>query len=264
MVVLLAVAAVGYYRYIAMREVDRGRLAALVVTEPPSGFTNKPADSAQVPASSSSFPTVKAAAKRSANSVGSYAVQWTSPASSSDSASLLVSLLASASQAALVQSEAASQYLGPQSLKSEDYVFVGRVAMPSVSGAQAAVFKSSSSGPPVVTVLYRVGRAQVVEFVGLGGAQSKAASTAATLASAESAHLDGVLPGFSLSKTSWPPLATLVYWSAASTIILVGIAIPIIVRRTRAKRVEAQQRAAKRHLQSRGQKVARRQASRHR
>jgi hypothetical protein len=261
---VVAIAAVGYERFIPITQIDSGRLAALVVTAPPSGFNKKPASSTGVPASSSPFSTVKAAGKSSPGSTGSYSVAWTNPSSSNDSAWLLVSVLPSASDAAKVQSEAASQYLGAQSFKTENYVLAGHVAMPSMSGAQAAVFTSSKSGPPVVTVIYQVGRAQVVEFVGLVGSQAKATTTATALANAEAAQLDHVLPGFSLSRTSSPLAATLVYWLVVLSIVSIGIATPIIVRRTRQKRIQARERMARRQLQSRGRKVARRHASQHR
>jgi hypothetical protein len=262
-VVVLAAATVGYVHLIPLTQIERQRLATLVVTTPPSGFTKKPASSTAVPASSSPFATVKTAGKTAPNSTGSYSIQWNNPTSSNDSAWLLVSLLPSAADAAKVQSEAASQYLGSESFKTENYTLAGNVPVPSVPGAQAAVYQSSKNGPPVVTVIYHVDRAQVVAFVGLVGSQSKATSTATTLAAAEAAQLDQVLPGFTLSKTSWPAVASALYWLAILSVVLIVVAIPIMIRRTRQRRIEARQRMERRQLQSRGRKVARRGATRY-
>lgn len=265
-VLSLVLAGIGYDRYVVDRTVVRARVARLVVTTPPPGFTKKPTGSSQVATSSSPFSYFKSAAKTSPSSTAAYSVSWSDPASSSDSATVLVSYLAKPSQAARVESQAVTQFLGSSSFKSENYAFSGPIPVPGVPGGKGSVFTATGKAttPPVAAVAFSTGRAQVLVLLGQTGTAAATGATAAALAQQEYAHLRRALPGFDLVETSVPLVASIVYWAVYGTLVLAAVTIPLGVRRARRMRADARRRVAQRQHQVRGSKIARRQATRRR
>jgi hypothetical protein len=264
-VVVLAVAAIGYDRFIPIHHVQRPRLAHLVVTNPGPPFAAKPASSNEVPASSNPFAAYKTAAKRAPNSTGAYSVGWTGSASSSDVASVVVSLLPSKSDATSVEAQAPTTYLGATSFKSNSYALVGPLAVPAVTGAQGATFRPTSAKgtPRLVVVVFQMGRYVVVDFVQRTGATAAQAS-ATSLAQAEAQHLRQVGSGFSLVVTTWPTDASLIYGGVAVAIALITVVVPVGVSRGRRRRRLAREAVARRAVQGRGRKIAKHQAVRRR
>jgi hypothetical protein len=266
LVVALLVAGAAYDHWIVTRHTARARLARLVLTSPPPGYGAKPASTNQVAASSSPLSTYKAFAQARPSSTGAYSVSWTKPSSTTDSATILVSLLPSAVDASKVQAQAATQFVGPDSFKAQNYALSGSIPVPGVPGAKAAVFKATGTAttPPVAAVTFATGRVQVLELLGQTGTPESTGATAAALARAEYEHLGQSLPGFSLQVTQVPPVASIVYWLVVVGTLGLVVAVPLAVRRVRARRAAARLRTARRQHQVRGSKIARRQAARRR
>jgi hypothetical protein len=262
-VVILAVAAIGYERYIPIHHVQRARLARLVVASPGAGFTAKPAATNEVPASSSPFAALKTAATRSPNSTGAYSVEWTG--ASSSIASVLVSMLPSRSSAAAVAAQATTAYLGAASFKSNNYVLAGRLAVPEVTGAQGATYRPTSAKATtrLAVAVFQVDRYVVVEFAQRSNAAA-ADSTVTGLAQAEAQHLRQVGSGFSLVVTTWPTAASLIYGGVTLAIAVLTLIVPVGVTRGRRRRRLAREAMARRALQGRGRKIAKHQAARRR
>ena len=258
------VAIVVFFVVIPVHSIQRARLSSLVPSQAPAGFNKKPARSTQVAASNNPFPEVQTASKSAPNSTGSYSIEWTKPSPSNDAASLIVSVLPSARNASKVQSQAKSTYLGQQSLKSASYNYVGPVAIPGVPGATATLFSSSSNNPPLVVVAFQRGRAQATAFVGVAGPTASVESTARSVASSAYKHLNKVLPGFTLTRTRWPFVASIVYWVVAVAVLAVAVLVPWLRRRVTERRRLAAEVARTRGVGARGSKIARRQAARRR
>ena len=263
---LVVIAGAAYDHWIVMRHTVRARLAHLVLTAPPPGYSAKPSSTNQVPASSSPLSTYKTFAQAHPAATGAYSVSWSNPSSRNDSATILVSLLPSAADAAKVQTQAVNQFVGPNSFKSQNYVLSGSVPVPGVPGAKAAVFKASGTAttPPVAAVTFATGRVEVLELLGQTGTPESTGATAAALARAEYQHLRQTLPGFGLQVTHVPLVASIVYWLAVIGTLGVIVAVPFGIRRIRTRRAEAPLRTARRQHQVRGSKIARRQAARRR
>ncbi|HET6965150.1 MAG TPA: hypothetical protein VFH58_10295 [Acidimicrobiales bacterium] len=264
-VLTLVLAAAGWDRYVVMRHPAPGRLTGLIVTSPPSGYAKKPANSHVVTTDSSPFAAYKAAAKRSPSETASYSLSWSRAKQSDDSATVLLSYLPSAADATKVEAQAESQFLARGSYKAENYSYAGVVAVDGIPGAKGAVFvPTSGATPPVASVAFVTGRVQALVLLGQAGTSAATGRTAADLARAEYHHLQRTLPGFHLGVTAVPPVASAVYWAVVLGVLGLAVVIPVGVRRTRRRRLEARRRTARRQHQVRGSKIARRQAARRR
>jgi hypothetical protein len=265
-VLFIALAGVGYDLFVVTRHQDRSRLAQLVVSDPPPGYTKKPSGSNQVTASDNPFAAYQASAKRHPTSTGAYSISWANPRSSDDSATFLVSYLPSASAAGQVQAQAAQRFLAADGFKAQKYAYSQAIQVPGVPGARAAAYIATGTAktPPVVATVFSTGRVQVFELVGQTGTPQSTGAVAAALAHSEYVHLLRTLPGFSLGVTSIPTTATVVYWVVAGGIVCLAVGIPLGIRRTRRIRDDRLRRSAQRQHQVRGSKIARRQAARRR
>lgn len=266
-VVFLVLAAIGYDRYVPIHHLDRSRLAELVVTTPPAGFTTKPSASNQVQASSDPFSTVGSIAKKSPSGTGAWAVSWADPASQNDSATILVSLLPNGAGAEQVEVQAVKAAIGRDStFKTAGYAYESAPAVPGVPGAASSVFTPAAKAttPPEAAVVFRAGRSQVLVLVSQTGTPAAVGTVAAGLARSEYLHVGQVLPGFSLTETHVPLTASVLYWLVAVGIVTLAVAIPLAVRRGWRRREESRRRTARRHHSVRGSKIARRQATRRR
>ncbi len=267
---VLALAAAGWDRYIVVRHPAPKGLSALIAASPPAGFGVKPANSHVVTTDSSPFATYKAAAKRSPSGTAAYSLSWSGTKQPSDSATILLSYLPSAADADKVQAQAQTQFLAADSYKAENYTrSSGALAVTGVPGAVGAAFVPTASAGasatvPLATVAFQTGRAEVLVLVGQSGPPATASRSAVELARAEYGRLQQALPGFRLGVTSVPATATAVYWAVVAGLIGLAVAIPLGVRRTRQRSVEARRRTAQHQHQLRGSKIARRQAARRR
>jgi hypothetical protein len=264
---VVLVAGLVFDEWIVMRPLDRGQLARLVVPTAPPGFTQKPASSTLVESSSSPLTEARTAAEQAPSQTGSWATTWDTPKASNDSASVLVTYLPSASEAALVEKQAETQFLGANSFQSQSYALVGPVAVTGVPGARGAVFKPSGTAttPPVASVVFSYGRAQVLVILGQTGTPAATGAAAAILSRSEYAHLQADLAGFRMGHVTRVPLiASLAYWGVLAGVMALAVFIPLGMRRRRRRRAEARRRIATQQHQLRGAKIARRQASRRR
>lgn len=265
---LLALGAAVYVPLVSMQKAESSRLSRLVVTKPPAGFNPKPRAANPVPPSSSQFLAVKVAGRTSPDETGSYSVEWTDSngaAAGTNALSLVASVLPNASDAAKVQAEAKSAYTSKTSLKSASYTYAGAVAVPSIPGASGAFFTPASlTNPPLVVVVFQVGRAQVTQFIGIPGAKQAIEDEAVSFARSEYDHLRAVLPGFSLSVTTYPLTASIVYWVVVAVLVLAAVIGPIARRRAVEHRRLLAERARVQHKTVRGSKIAKRQAARRR
>lgn len=262
LVVYLIVAAVVFVPVVRLQRVVPGRIAALVVSTPPPGFTAKPAAANVLKPSSSSFAGVKAAAKKAKDSTGAYSVEW-AKTGSNDAVSMVISYLPTPADAAKVQEEARTAYTGRGSLKSDAYTYTGPVPVEGIPGASGAAFKASTSGnPPLVVVAFQDGRAQATVFVGLSAPPAAVESTAVAFARSEHEHLRATLGGFSLVRTTWPALSASLYWVVAALLATAGLSWPAMRRRAERRRVAAAERARMQHKTVRGSKIVKRQAGR--
>ena len=266
--VLLAAALAIYLPVMSVDKVQRGRLASLVVPKPPAGFNPKPVAANPISPSSSQFEAVKAAGKRSPDSTGGYSIEWTdasAPSSGTNAVSLVVSVVPSPADAVKVQAQAESAYASKSSLKADGYTYANPVPVPSIPGAAAAFFTPSTlTNPPLVVVAFHVGRAQVTEFIGIPGEKQAIENEAVSFARSEYDHLRAVLPAFSLSTTSYPLVASLVYWLVAAAVVLAVVFGPFLRGRTLERRRVLAERARVQHKTVRGSKIAKRQAARRR
>jgi hypothetical protein len=263
--VVAVVAIIGFFQIIPTHRVVRGRLADLVVTKPPAGFTVKPVSSGAISSTDGPFPEVKAMAKKDPNGTGAYSIEWNQTKSTNNTVTILASLLPSTSDAKTTESQATTDYLQPSSFAKEGFTYLSALSVPTPSDAKGVVVASSSSKSKarVTVVTYRVGRVVVVAFVEETDlAQVKADSL--TVAAAEDAHLRQLGSGATLIVTHWPTVSSVVYIVVAVAVLGAIVGGPIVVARGRRMRQEAHERVLKRSVQARGSKVARRQAARKR
>jgi hypothetical protein len=260
---VLVVAAVGAFSYLPVTRVQPNRMAQLIPTAPPPGFTGKPSHSSSQPASSSPLAAVKTAGSRSAYSTGMYLTGWGGATSSSDFASMLVYRLPSTSDAATAATQAIQAYLGPQTYTSNAFALRARFAIPTVPDASAAWYAPTSAKvkQSLATFTERVDNVVVVAVINRSVSSATVQADANTWAQTESAHLRSTVPGFSLVQTRWPTVATLVYAGIAGAVALCVLTVPGLVRRTRHRRRVAQEAAARRQVMTRGGKIAKRQSA---
>jgi len=261
------VAGLVFDQWIVRSRPDQARVARLVVPAAPAGFAQKPATSTGVNPTSSPFASVRTIAHKAPSQTGGWGVSWDVPKSSNDSASLLVTYLPTPADAATVEKDAETQFLGSNSFQSESYTLVGPVTVAGVPGAKGAVFKAAGTAttPPVAAVVFSYGRAQVLIIMGRAGTPAEAGAAAAALARAEYGHLQHELAGFRMGEaTNVPPVASILYWGVLAVVVALAVLIPFGIRRRRRHRAEERRRIAAQQQQLRGSKIARRQASRRR
>jgi hypothetical protein len=261
LVVILA--AVSFAVFIPNTSAKTSRMARLVVTKPPTGFTAKPASASVVAPASSPFSIVQQASKQAPHYTGSYTVAWTRPGSTSDSATLHISLLPSADDASKAQAQALTDFLAPSSLQANQFTYVGPLSISSPPGAKGSEFTSSSTqGDYEVVVAYPFERTQVLEFVGMTAAAPTVENDARTLAVSEYDQLVRALPGFKLTTTTLPLVASVLFIVIAGMIALAIVVVPETMVLVRRRREQAQEEALRREMRVRGSKVVKRQRQR--
>jgi hypothetical protein len=252
------VAALGGFRFIRIKDAEPTRLVQLEPATPPAGF--KPYASHVVDAPLSAFAAGKSAARRSPDATGSYTKEWQGPSSTSDDATVSLSLVPTTSEAATVQSEATTADLSRGSFSSQSVSLQSRFPVAGTTDTNGALF-AAPSGPNIGVVVQRVGRIVAVVTVKQSGPASQAQTTAQTMAQSEYHLLRQVEPGFSLVQTRWPISATSIYSAVAVILAAVVIGGPVAVRRVRRKRRTAHEEALRRQVMARGGKIAKRHAA---
>ncbi len=263
--VVLIVGALAFEWSIPIHHAEQSRLSRLVVAKPPAGFNVKPTSSAVVAASSNPFSAFKTAARRSPDQSGAYAIQWPgTPSSSTNSASVVVWWLPTASDAVAVLKQAVTAELAAGSFKALDnYSLERRFAIAGVPGAQAALFGpgSAKGNGGVAAAVVPEGRYVVFDFAQMTTTlQAQTAVTA--LAEAEDLHLRQVGPGFTLSETHWPLEASLICAGVTVALAALLVLVPLGASRGRRRQQLAREASNRRAVKGRGHKIASRQAAR--
>ncbi len=201
-------------------------MSALAVSETGlPGISPAPKAERTASGSSSAFAALKEAATKDPAATGVYEVQWRGTSKSQRSAVFAIQLVPNEATASALGGEARKQYSSPDALKGSSYKYIGHFPT-GIAGAIGSSFAGTSdtSARAYVEVL-RVGRVVMIEFVA-SPVSGLSASDAASLGHREWSLLRRVEPGFTLTSTAYPELATLLYWSGFVFLVtVVGLAI---------------------------------------
>ncbi len=257
-VVVLAVATVGYQAVIPTTHVVRARLAHLVLGEPGvAGYNVKPTQAAEQPAAGIPLTTVTAAAKRSPDQTGVYAIEWVK--SQTDAAGQVAFLLPSTTQAAATVPQVATAQLGATSYASNGLTRRSTFTVAGVPGSMGSLYtpsaKSKTPVPSLVITAFRYGR--VVAMTELQSvAQTQEAATTITVN--EYAHLRQVESGFTLKVTNRPVVASAL-WAAAAVALAAAAAFgPVAWGRMAARRRRRIEQELANRVVVRGQVITKR------
>lgn len=269
---ILLVAVAGYAWLIPVRRADAARLATFAPTEPPAGFTRTPAGQGPVTASRIGLTELRDTSKADPNEAGAYSVEWVHHSAGTGAAEVIVLEVPTAADGATLRKEAANKFTGKKGVKASGATPGTSFAVASLPGVSGITFTTPSgtststtgSAAPSVghgaTVVVGRGRMVAVALVEEKG--TSAVADVSELARRSLARLDARGAGVSLSTTSIPMVATLVY--AAGVVLVLGMsgAGVVTVRRVRRRRAAARVRAAERERLTRGRRVVKRQARR--
>lgn len=254
---MLVAAGFTYDHLIPVSHVQRSRLSQLVTTAP-AGFTAKPTSAAAVDAADNPFTGVKNAAKRAPNATGSYAVQWGSPKAPNDVAELLVSLLPDKASATSVLAEAKKDYLAAGSFSADGYSKAGTFALTGIPGAGTALYTSKTKGDaPVAVAVFATGRTVSVVFGSQTTGAAAGEATARALALSQHQHLLKVVPGFTLTYTTHPLWATVVY--GVVSVVIAGVVVTLVILLFWWRRHEVRKEAARQEARRKAQRMYHRQ-----
>jgi hypothetical protein len=231
---VLVVAAVVYQLVIPQTHVVRTRLSGLALLRPGVARYNvKTPQAGEQPASATQLAAVVAAAKKSPNQTGVYAITWAP--SQTSGAGIIVYLLPSPTQAEAAlpqlraQQEAAGSYTSQGFSRRSTYT-VG--AVPGSSGATYTPTSRSSGTGELGVTTFRYGRvAGAVEVFAPSGTEADAS----TMATSEYNLLKRVEPGFTLKKVTRPVLASSL-WIVGALLVALVVALTPALRRGRAER----------------------------
>jgi len=269
-VVVLLLAAAGYFVFVRQSTVDRHLLARLVLTRTAlSGVPAKAGLSESVLPSQSTFAVTRRAAKRHPSSTAMYAREWYVSSSGPPEAGIVLQLLPDDATASRLVAEEIAQLKRAPSFTEETPTQPETFSVAGVAGARGVSYTlddaTTSAHAPVgtsYTVDYRVGRVAVSELmVSTSTTRDDAAIDKDARAGAR--LLAANEPGFSLMRTSWPLLASLIY--AGATVVVGAGAFfgPELLaersRRRRQHRHERELRRAREQYLARGRRTVRRQ-----
>lgn len=236
-VLVLAAAGITYQFVVPVHDVVRGRLARLVVSKPGlPAFAKTHPQTGQPDDTQTGLSTVTAAAKKSPDHAGVYSIEW-SPSQTSGAA-VIAFLLPSDSAASSTLGEIRSHQLASGAYSSNSMSRTSTFAVAGVPGSHGSVFspdaKAPKGTPTLSVVALQAGRLVAVEEV--IGTSSNAKPWSQQLASAEYAHLRGAEPGFTLSVTRYPLVATIVWAAGAVVLAAIAALAPLLWARRRDKR----------------------------
>ncbi len=239
-VVVLVVAVIGYQALIPQTHTDRTRLKQLVVTRPGvKAFDVKASGAAEQPAARVGLAAVVAAAKRDPNGTGVYSIEWTPTQSSG--AGLVAFLLPSKADAAAVLRQVRSQQLAANTYATDSLARRSTFAVTGVAGSVGAVYSSTSTTGAATrlgAVAFASGRVvAIVQVLNSPATQTDASAVSRT----EATHLGHVEPGFSLKKTTRPPVATILWALLTIVVLLLAVSGPWIVGAVAARRRRREQ-----------------------
>ena len=264
-VVVFAAATVIYQQAIPVNRTVRARLSQLVVTQPGVAGYKEPATTAnEIPSSSNPFAAVTAAAKTTPTRTGAYAREWTSSTSTYGFTEVLASWLPTTTSARTTMSQALTAYAGKSSYTSDNFAYHAALTTKSLPGSQGATYqeKATKTSPALTlaVTVFRLGLVVVVvNTVGTNLTQTQNGTTG--LAQVEAAHLTATEPGFTLTQTTRPPLATAIFAAATAATAAAAVFSLEMVRRARRRRQLRRAAQARRHVGARGQRIIKNQRS---
>ncbi|HUZ19493.1 MAG TPA: hypothetical protein VMU75_02845 [Acidimicrobiales bacterium] len=260
--VLVAVlATAGYFLFIPITHLEGARLAALVVAEPGiGGFKATPSGASVQVAARSALGAVRSSAAHAPDATGGYTVSWGGATVPQDALSLSVMLVATPADARHAAGEARATYLAATTYQSESYAFRSQYALAAIPGSTAATYvRSTSKSAPAGQLriaVFAVGRALTIEFL---ATTTGSARQLLSVATAQYRHLLAVPADYSISTTSDPPLASVLYGLVAAALMGLAYVVPILGGKARARRRRREQQRAQYQYRSRGRKVLKRQ-----
>jgi hypothetical protein len=243
--IVLVVAVVTYQLVVPTVHVVRSRLARLVLTKPGVAAYDKTAPHAgEQNDTQTGLAALTTAAKRSPKQTGLYSIEWSPTATSG--AGIIAFLLPSDSAASTALSQIRAQQLSAGSYSSNSLTRESTYAVPGVPGSYAAMYrppvKDAASVPGLAVTVFRYGR--VVAVSEAASVNSTAQPAASTITVREYQNLQRLGPGFSLSVTRYPVVATTL-WFVAAVLLAAMVALVPVARRRRAQR---RQRAAEEEM----------------
>lgn len=258
-VAIVVVAGILYAFWIPVTGAEAARLGDLAEKAPPEGLAVKAPKSTTLAGADMPFSQAKAAAHRAPNETGMVSVEWAPKAKNGAGGTVLLTLVPSEAEAKKVRTEALSGYTSSKTLKADGYTLKGRFEVPGVPESVGVNFTTGgSSSTEVGEVIFRVARA--VDVVIVEGAGSHSQALATTFAQHQHRLLEEELSGFSLTATSFPPVASAIYWGVVAVIALAVVSVPPTIRWVRRKRRLTRAEARRRERLARGRKVLKNQA----
>jgi hypothetical protein len=259
-VVVFAAATFIYQQTIPVNRTVRARLSRLVVAQPGvAGYKEPPSTAKEIANSSNAFAAVKAAAKTDPSRTGGYVRAWSSTTSTYGFAEILAAWLPTASAAGSTLDQAVTGYLGKSTYTSDNFSYRAALTTPGIPGSRGASYQEKATKTtPALTLavtMFRQGLVVVVVDT-LGPNPTQAQDDATSVARVEAAHLTTTEPGFTLTQTTRPPLATAIF--AAATVATAAAALFCLEMVTRARRRRQLRRAARTRYRGRaaGQTIA--------
>lgn len=240
-VVILVMAGIGYQLVVPVTQLERSRLSRLVVAQPGvKELDVKPMRSDAQPVDRSGLRSLVAAAKASPDQTGIYATEWVAR-TQRDAAQVAVILTPSPAVARRVSSELAMISLGANAETPSGLTRLSSSAVPGVPGSSRSAFGMTTKtgvAPELAAAEFRFGDVVVLDQDVAGPAS---VADAEAIARAEYRHLGTVEPGFSLSVTHRPALATVLWVAAAVSVAALAAGAPLALGRLRRSREQRRQ-----------------------
>ena len=270
MVVVVVLGVAGYLAFIRQPTVDRKLLGGLVLDRTAlAELPAKPALSESVPPSHSTFAITRTAARRHPAATAVFAREWYVSSSGPPEVGIVIQLLPDASTASRLRSDEVAQLKNEPSLAEETPTEPKRFSVAGVPGARGVSYilddATTSAHPPVgtsYTVVLQVGRTVTSELmVTTSTIRDDAIIDEDVRAAAR--LLDKTEPGFSMVRTTWPLVASLVYVGvtlvAAAAAFLGPEVLVDSTRRRRQLRHAREERRDREQYLARGRRTVRRQ-----
>jgi hypothetical protein len=256
--VIVVAAVIVYQQTIPVTRVIRSRLSELVIVHPGiAGYKPLATTAKQIPGSSYPFAAVTAAAKSDPDHTGGYLREWKSTSSKYKLSDILAVWVPTDSAARATLKQAVAQYVGRSTYASDGYTYSSSLAttVPGSVGAsyQGKATKTTPAGFLAVTAFRQGLVVVVVDTLGTNATETRADTV--NLVRSQNAHLTSTAPGFSLTRTTRPPLATALF--AVATVAAAVTAVLMLGFGARLRRRRRLRRAARARyeIEIKGQRI---------
>jgi len=264
-VIVLAIA--GYFLFVRTSHIDRNLLGKLAIhSTPVKSLKAKPSVAHSLSLATNSEKVVKQSAKTDPAGTGLYEIEWASSSKAPLESGLLIQLLPDTTRGATAYADSKKQLSVKPQLSGETLASGVHFVIPSVPGAIAESYAmtTTSTGKPggyAFTALFRLDRVVVTEIMETAST-TLSTSAPSSIASAEYSQLQRAEPGFSMTRTTTPVIATIVYWVVALLIAVAAFFVPEFAMgelgRRRARHEERERARARSEYRARGRRAVRR------